>query len=594
MRVLCFIAVGFLLSGASARARQTYTLGDVRFSSLPAEEGETSQGYLDYRCMLYNDSAEGRTVTVQLTQSYGGATSVERTVTVAPKTTARVSLPCHPVRYGSYEYHIRVRETGKIKTTSPPHISHQISHNKNETYRFLVLAPLGGNEFMAKIKPTTTTTTTRSGRVRSSSSLSPEWENSSANEWKEGVDQLSEMWQGLIRFNAIAVTGPDLAAASPRHRQTLKDYILAGGVLLVFDAPATPLEFTPLKVGESGGITFAEHGFGTLALLKEKRANDLTEERGKEIARVVELHGRRRTNPAPLSVHREMPVVPDITVPLRSTFLLMLAFSILAGPVLVIVLARKNRRIMLNWAIPALSIATSALLVVYAFASEGITPHVRLSGMTFLNQLDKTAVTLGTQGYYSPFIPTRGLVFSTATEIGKFQDYYGYRSNPNLNHSVDWTSCQNLSRGWIQARVPEYFACRTVERRRERIDFTRNPDGALTLVNGLGADIRSLAVRDLEGNTYKAENIRAGEERKITVSSDKPSGTHSLTDFLNEELWLVVDYGKAVRRKTELRPGTYVAEMDAAPFMENGLSYKKCKIQAESVVHGLWESRDGR
>lgn len=561
-------------------------IGDIYFSEQPVEEGNTSYGYYDGRALLRNSSDKTRTVTIALNNSRTKQFNVERTITIPPKAEVRVSLPVPPKSNGANRcFSVKVHETGKekndiwVKNNSS---THSLYDHSGQGYDFIVLTPLDPDMFLSKLKPKSGTASKSSYRHGA-----PVWDYSYAKKWDHGINNLSGIWQGLGRFDGIAIKNSELAKASATTKQTITEFILSGGTLMIFGTTSNPLPIHNTKVvDKSDDISIMAYGFGHLILITTDTTKDLEKKTSQRIVRLIEGHTFPVSHPQSSTIHKMLPVVPNVGIPLRSTFILMVIFSLLAGPVLIFVLSRKNRRIWLNWAIPALSIVTSVFLVVYALISEGVTSHVILSGITHLNQIDHMAATLGTHGYYTPFTPERGLEFNTASSLIKCSEYYWRDNSPS--RTIDWTHGQNFTRGWISARVPEYFSCRTVERRRERIHFSQGsaPD-KLNIINGLGADIESLTIVDHSGKIYKTSNLKAGVSIEITALAKPPrvSGK-KLSTLLAENIWYAPTKPTT---KIQLDPGTYLAEMNAAPFMNNGISYKKCQLKENSIIHGVWE-----
>ena len=85
---------------------------------------------------------------------------------------------------------------------------------------------------------------------------------------------------------------------------------------------------------------------------------------------------------------------------------------------------------------------------------------------------------------------------------------------------MDWTQAQHFGRGWVSARVPAHFHLRKSETRRERIEI-ENQNGQTTVVNGLGATIKSLWLADGGSQVFVATNIPAGQ--KMTLARRRRS-----------------------------------------------------------------------
>ena len=87
-----------------------------------------------------------------------------------------------------------------------------------------------------------------------------------------------------------------------------------------------------------------------------------------------------------------MPVVENLKIPTRGTVVIMLAFIVIIGPVNIIYLNRIKRRTWMLWTIPAISFATTLLVFMYSLLREGITPDVRIAGITVRRTLRRCRI----------------------------------------------------------------------------------------------------------------------------------------------------------------------------------------------------------
>ena len=94
----------------------------------------------------------------------------------------------------------------------------------------------------------------------------------------------------------------------------------------------------------------------------------------------------------------------------------MLAFVVIIGPVNIIYLNRLKRRTWMLWTIPAISFFTTLLVFAYSLLREGITPDIRIAGLTVLDQVSHHAATFGGTAFYCPLTPSGGLNFDFETE----------------------------------------------------------------------------------------------------------------------------------------------------------------------------------
>src|SRR5262249_49344275 len=147
-------------------------------------------------------------------------------------------------------------------------------------------------------------------------------------------------------------------------------------------------------------------------------------------------------------------------------------------------------------------------------------------------------------------------------------------------HDIDWTSDQHLTRGWVSARIPAHFKLRKCAVRRERVTVGRGPDGALTAGNGLGAEGTRRHYADEEGRVYRAGPIPAGARAVLaatgeTLPADR-TGEEARAYYAGDWVRVVEDAARAPVRL--LGPRCYLAELDSAPFVEEGL--RKVKTRA--------------
>ena len=358
------------------------------------------------------------------------------------------------------------------------------------------------------------------------------------------------------------------------------------------------------------------------------------------------------------------PVVSGLGIPVRGLFFLMLLFAVAIGPVNLIVLSRKKRRIWMLWTTPAISLITCLAVFAYATFAEGWNRHARTDGLTLLDERSQRATTIGWTAFYSGLTPSDGLHFGYETELTPLAE----SMTTNIARTIDWTHDQHLANGWVTARVPAHFMVRKSEMRRERITVRRGTDADLRVVNGLGADINQFWLADRDGTLYSATDIPAGVEALLTplqgarlTESDemflfelrypqmvKELDKGSMPEILRHKIvdhglplssdleifveqrgcqWRVADLpwgrsynikahetGKALRVYGEgmtklrgifasnnwienieslkinpqkyLRPGCYIATLDASPFIEEGLQ-KVTEKRYSSTVYGI-------
>ncbi len=397
------------------------------------------------------------------------------------------------------------------------------------------------------------------------------------------TDQWSTSWLGYSRFAVVQVTLEEWRTIPSDVREAVLAYVEAGGALMVSgDTSEVAAEFKPLRAAEpsSGGATINRGGNDTFRLglgsismggspdgfMKTPAAFGLTPP-GAQRGRVGDWNLQ--------NLNAVYPVVDNLGVPARGMLVLMIVFAVLIGPINLYFLAKYDRRIWALWTVPAAALVCSTIVFSYALFSEGLSGRARHAGLTVLDEHTGRATTLGWSAYYTPVAPGGGLVFSSRTEVTPLGldigDRYGYGRTSSTALSIDWTDGQRLGSGWVQSRVPAFFATRKVEDRLERMVFAVGAGGVPTVQNGLGAAVSSVRIADAEGKVYQARDVEAGATAAMTPVGALPSDVvrnQSLLDvWVQQGAWYALD---AVAEP--IGPSTYIATLEgSAPFLDKGL-----------------------
>ncbi|HLP78256.1 MAG TPA: hypothetical protein VK327_15230, partial [Candidatus Paceibacterota bacterium] len=316
-----------------------------------------------------------------------------------------------------------------------------------------------------------------------------------ASEW-------SDSWLSFTCFDAVALTANDLRAMPPAVQEALWRYTECGGNLMVFGSGAVPQSWRSARKSSLAGGEILDVGMGRCFVFGSEKPSDLQPITAKAVNDILNASARLwQMLPDEGSANSTFPVVENVRVPVRGIVVIMLAFVITIGPLNIIYLSRKKRRTWLLWTIPAISLVTSLLVFAFSFLREGVTPDVRIEGVTLLDQANRRALSVGTEAFYCPLTPGGGLYYGLETEVSPMVERWSY--NRGADREMDWTQGQRLTRGWVTARVPAHFGLRKAETRRERIQI-EGSGAAMNAVNGLGAPIRNLWLADAEGKIYSA------------------------------------------------------------------------------------------
>jgi hypothetical protein len=409
-----------------------------------------------------------------------------------------------------------------------------------------------------------------------------------AQQGPKDLGDWSTHWLGYSSFDSVMIEGPALQGAPAEVQAAIWQFVECGGSLLLLGACKLPESWERTQ-GNDAGFTMCYPGFGC-CLVADRPPADWSADQAKAVNDMwvaAQAPWHQITNSS--DANRAFPVVDDLRIPVRGLFVVMILFVVLIGPVNIYWLSRARRRIWLLWTVPVIALLTCFLLVGYMIATEGWHGHVRSTSITVLDEKAQRAATIGWMGFYCPTTPGGGLHFSRDTELSPHLDMRRlpmYSTQPRQPCSIDWSRGQHLTDGWIAPKVPLHFLVRRGEKRLERLTVRENADGSTTVVNSLGADIRSLWVARSDGVILIGHGITPGPPATLTATTQKCQGEMSGLNELFALNWLDQAGALAKNPAEYLRPGCYVAVIDNELFLDQGLGQTQSR-QMQSIVFGI-------
>ena len=404
-------------------------------------------------------------------------------------------------------------------------------------------------------------------------------------------------WRTYSTFDGFMIAAADYELMPAEVRVALRDFAAGGGDVTLLGMETLPEEWRfpseTQKAVQSRpfGVSEALYGFGSV------RAVSVESIDGIDSNNWVKLVGAWTASAHPwLADHHNdrknqevIPVPVELTTSVSAFILILVFFVILVGPFSLILVRRKNRRMWILGLVPAISLLFAVIIFAYALYSEGVTPLVRQQAFTLLHQQERRAATLGAIGVYSPLNLTGGLHFDLGTDVAAL--------GRSVSTSIKYGRDLHIASGWVEPRVPSFIRVRRCEERTERLVVVEREDGALEVVNGLGAKITRLRIGDAS-RVFETSDLKAGEKRVLSTSVgecragllervqkhvlDRPDAGWNIVEILE---------GKADPAKADvLQPGprSYVAVLEGAPFIENPLAYRSNESTAESIVVGWY------
>ena len=566
-----FVIVAWLCSAVSDTLAGT-DFGDITIIPELEPVGNTAHGYAEYRIAISNRSPDtAHHVTLILPKEIFGTSGnrireITRSIVVGPSATVYVSLLQPPVPLASggelgvaidgevqrdevllsggqhgrerssvtHSVRVGTSRSGPVASKSFPLLLQiLISRNVDATALHihadrLLSAPTPGS-------PSIPSSGSSGSRGRGST---PSYQTIDLG---LPVSKWNTNWLGFSRYDGVIVTDEDIQQMPPDVQSALWRYVECGGALFILGERGLP-ESWGLKgslklehLAHSAGIAVYNVGFGQCIVSPVKDTKSLDQ---KQWRHVIESWTKTaipwQWDNSVEDANRIFPVVSKLGIPVRVLFLLMLLFAVAIGPVNLIVLSRKKRRIWLLWTTPVISLMTCLGVFAYATLAEGWKQVVRTEGLTILDERAHRATTIGWTAFYSALTLGTGLHFGYETELTP-QISAG---NTNKVLTLDWTHDQHLGNGWIVARVPTHFMLRKSETRRERVTIRRDAAARVRMVNGLGADISQFWLAEADGTIYSATDIPAGVEAELGARPELSIGSPTKSvEVFQFELW---------------------------------------------------------
>ena len=559
--ILFLAAVCLYYTVSSSFARTEFD--DITVTPELTPTGSSFHGYAEYRFNVFNRSPDkAHHVTLALPKFNSGMfgnriRQITRSVIVGPSATAQVTLfqPSVPADGRGLEVTIDGEEQdGAVPLSIGNHgsqnnvfMAHRAAgmphagRSSNPEIRILISRSVDTADLHAHVGKQLNTASSPGGFSPSAGVPHPFAPPSSGTGYETidlglPVSAWSSNWLGYSRYDGVIVTGDDLRRMPPEVQSALWRYVECGGVLLVLGGRELPNSWGLKSETDTTEFVNYHAGFGQCFVAADVNTIHLTPEQWAEIVYSwLKTKNPVRTGRSVEDANTMFPVVEGLEVPVRGMYLLMLLFAVTIGPVNLMVLSRKKRGIWMLWTVPAFSLMTCLAVFVYATFAEGWERHARIEGLTLLNEKTHRATTIGWTAFYSALTPSDGLHFSYDTELTPQIASPLFGGTPR---SVDWTRGQHLASGWMTARVPAHFMLRKSEVRRERVTVRRQSDNRLSVVNGLGAEIRQIWLADNDGAIYFGKDIPAGAEAELNTREESPQGrpgaVHQTFQF---ELW---------------------------------------------------------
>ena len=215
-------------------------------------------------------------------------------------------------------------------------------------------------------------------------------------------------WRDYSAYDVAVLTAGEFAALPEAASKALMGYAASGGAVIVVGA-----------VPEGAGAAFKSRkiAFGEIWFTGEDGIDDWP----RFIAFLEESFRRQTLAAQPLlecDVKAKVSVLKHIAdTPFLAILAILAAFVVVAGPVSIVILARKNKRINILWLFPLLAVAFSFAVMAVIILANGVIPHVERFKDTARDESTGIEVAIENTVMVAPFplskpirMPSDGLV----------------------------------------------------------------------------------------------------------------------------------------------------------------------------------------
>ncbi len=378
-------------------------------------------------------------------------------------------------------------------------------------------------------------------------------------------------WRIYSTYDSIFITANEYASLGTDAKSALDTYRTLGGAVFV----------------TKGNDGFADVQEAAAALKPIDEACDILS---------GDIQMNYGSDSALLGDLQRIPIEAKATIPVKTLLLVLALFACIIVPVAVLRSVKRNTRIRLLAILPGAAAVFALAVAISVYAFFGTTPTVRLQSVTVLDQTTKKAITLGQFGVFTPVSLDGQIAFPSDAAFAR-RHVRAQNDNDELV-TVDSADEQRLVDGWVKPLVSAFFDFSRVCERPERLDFRVSPNGDVSVVNLLGAKVKSghanvggalWAFHDVEpGATAKAEKLGgAGTPRPPSPSPPSMYPFHDMQTtygrYWEGNLKFVAESCKKVSS------GEYVVEVEGSPFFPSPLQRKKSNTSAAGLVFGKFK-----
>ena len=225
-------------------------------------------------------------------------------------------------------------------------------------------------------------------------------------------------------------------------------------------------------------------------------------------------------------------MLPSIEIPDLSfavVILALLAYIIIVGPVNYLYLVKRRKSVlMLLLTVPVISLVFVAVVILFVSVFEGWFSRASAVGVTFLDQQESMGYTRAAVNLYAP-IPVRRLTFDPA-------DTVSFPLAKAVNISL---GREQVVTGTNKARIPLTYGVSRAEKHLEQLKVSFSDNKTLSVLNGLGAPVRILAMRTPDGKYWLPPDDVVQPGASAELNQFKGNTSYGEQDYARKDLFLL-------------------------------------------------------
>jgi hypothetical protein len=353
------------------------------------------------------------------------------------------------------------------------------------------------------------------------------------------LSQASADWRMYSAFDAVLIRHSELKLASTEQIQALLTYVLAGGHCVVISRDKT--DDAVLAVDRIFGMVDDEpevsrarwsdasifsakvgamrsHGGGKLYVLNNEQLGieDLIKSSMQFSMSSVPLQGNGDVN-----WHWRNLIQSVGGTPIWGFVSFVTLFVIVVGPIAIWFTSKLRHRTLLMVLVPAVSLITTLLVVVYSLVSEGWGSYGRVASVQFVDELSDQSFVWSRQSYFCGG-GEENLSFPAQSILKlvnpNFENHRG-SIDPRVNSKVVEIRSEKdtvLLSGWLLPRNQQHLlAGFATKKPKLPVNISRASNGSLAVNNLTDNLIPVIILKESEHQGYFIEQLMPGETREV-------------------------------------------------------------------------------